>query len=685
LRVLIVAPSYGETAGIERALTATFTVRAAQVEELDALPSEIDIGDLDLIVFSAERATPVIAGAIARFHEQHPALPIVVVVPDIEQAEVVRITQAGADDLVPRGQLWHLAPAVRRALQRASERLERYELERRLASLERRYLTLVEELPVAFYVTSILPDALDAYVSPAIEDMFGYSRAEWLDGRARWADIVHPEDAPWVLGNWERTILSGQRWSADYRTRTKDGRTLWIHDEAVRIVDENGEPFAQGMMTDISARKQAEEQLQYQALHDSLTGLPNRLLFNDRLRQFLLESARELRSLALLLVDLDHFKEVNDTYGHGVGDTVLRRAGERFSGALRRHDTVARLGGDEFAVLLAGTGEPGARRAAEKLCASLREPITADGLTLNIGCSIGVVLHPRDGDDAETLQRCADIAMYTAKRAGGGYAVYQSEIDPHSVEQIDMIAALRRAIEHHQIAQAYQPVVDHDGRPVRLEVFARWTDQQLGPVPPHRFIPLAEQAGLTGPLTALVLDQSSRQAAEWAAMGLPLPISVNLSARNLQDDTLLESIRRALATGIAPGGLTLETTESALMADPMLGSTMIAALHELGARIAIDDFGTGYSSLASLQRMSVDELKIDRSFVCSMDARQSSAVIVKSAIDLAHNLGLVAVAEGVETAEQLHTVVSMGCDLVQGYHLCPPLAPGDVPAWLGER
>jgi diguanylate cyclase (GGDEF)-like protein/PAS domain S-box-containing protein len=438
---------------------------------------------------------------------------------------------------------------------------------------------------------------------------------------------------------------------------------------------------AQQELTD---RKRAEETMAHLALHDSLTDLPNRALLHERLRQAILAARRTDQPLALLVMDMDRFKEVNDTLGHYYGDVLLCQVGERLRDGLRASDTVARLGGDEFAVLLPGADLAGAQRAARKLLNILEHPFELEGNTLDVRVSIGLALYPDHGADAETLLRRADVAMYVAKRGGIGYALYTSDQDPYNPTRLALIGDLRRAIEQEELVLYYQPKLSYrTGRVTGAEALVRWPHPQHGLLAPAQFIPLAEQMGLIKPLSHCVLNLALRQCRAWYDAGLILPVAVNLSLRDLHDARLPEQIGQLLETwALPPALLHVEITEDAAMADPDRTLGVLTWLRGRGVHLAIDDFGTGQSSLAQLKRLPVDQLKIDQSFVREMTVNENDAVLVRSIIDLGHNLGLTVVAEGVEDAATATLLTSLGCDEGQGFYLSHPVPPDLLVAWL---
>jgi diguanylate cyclase len=426
----------------------------------------------------------------------------------------------------------------------------------------------------------------------------------------------------------------------------------------------------------------------HDALHDALTGLPNRTLLADRFEQALRAGTRTSSTTALLLIDLDRFKEVNDTLGHHVGDQLLAQIGPRLAGALRAGDTVARLGGDEFAVLLPEVdGLSGALDVASRLREALAEAFNVEDVELDVDASIGVVISGAHGNDAQTLLQRADIAMYVAKQQKRGVVVYDPENDDHSPERLSLLGQLRRGIERGELFLQYQPKMDlKTMEVVGVEALVRWQHPDRGMVPPNDFIPLAEHTGLIGPLTMSVLNMALAQVKVWADSGHHIPVAVNISARNLSDDTFADKVKGLLVEhAVASGLLEVEVTESAVMLEPEKAARILNELHAIGVRIAIDDFGAGYTSLAQLKNLPISELKIDKSFILAMHSNADDAMIVKSMIDLGHSLNMKVVAEGIETAHAVNTLADLQCDIGQGYHLCRPALSEALMQWYGQR
>ncbi|MGH2753014.1 MAG: putative bifunctional diguanylate cyclase/phosphodiesterase [Actinomycetota bacterium] len=427
-------------------------------------------------------------------------------------------------------------------------------------------------------------------------------------------------------------------------------------------------------------RKQADES-EHQALHDALTGLPNRLLLRDRIHQAILSARREKKSVGVLLMDLDRFKEINDTLGHHHGDAVLQQIGPRLRAVLRESDTLARLGGDEFAIVLPHVPDPAAAiHVVDKLRRALAEPFAIQDLTLEVDACVGIALFPEHGEDVDTLIQRADVAMYLAKGARSGCEIYTPSKDHHSASRLALLGELRSAIESGELVLHYQPKVDVQSREVTsVEALVRWQHPMRGLISPDDFVPLAEHTGLIGELTSDVICQALVQCRRWMDQGIEVGVAVNLSMRNLLDNKFPDEVAELLEVWDVPASmLTLEVTESTIMADPMRVLHIVSRLSDMGVEMSIDDFGTGYSSLAHLKRLPVAEIKIDRSFVRSMDTSASDAAIVRSTIDLAHNLGRRVVAEGVESEETLRRLAALGCDTAQGFYFGEPRAAAEM-------
>jgi diguanylate cyclase (GGDEF)-like protein len=431
-------------------------------------------------------------------------------------------------------------------------------------------------------------------------------------------------------------------------------------------------------------RKRADETVQYLAYHDVLTDLPNRTLFCDRLRQALLISHRESKPLALLLMDLNRFKEVNDTFGHQYGDLLLRQIGPRLRRCMRESDTVARIGGDEFAILLQNTDAEGAVLTARKVLKGLEIPFALKDAIIEVGASIGIAFYPDHGEEGDVLFQRADMAMYATKQAGGGYMVYATEHEQSSPRRLMLTGKLRRAIENGGLELYYQPLVNlKTNRVIGVEALARWPHPQLGPIPPDQFLPLAELTGLIRPFTQWVLKVICRRSEEWKKEGISLPISVNLSARNLQEMQFSDQVDEMIRNGrLQAGLLEFEITESMIMANPQRAMQVLARLSAMGIPLSIDDFGRGYSSLRYLKKLPVKKIKIDKSYIIDQVKHEGDVAIVQAIINMGHSLGLEVIAAGVEDQVTQDRLQVLGCDIVQGYHISDPLPAGEFIQWL---
>jgi len=424
--------------------------------------------------------------------------------------------------------------------------------------------------------------------------------------------------------------------------------------------------------------------LRHQATHDSLTDLPNRALLQERLAQTIQAADGKRRSVSLVMMDLDRFKEINDTLGHQVGDLLLKALGERLARTLWGSDTVARLGGDEFALLLPLADSSHTLQVINKVLNVLAEPFRIDDMTLDVEGSFGIAVYPDDSKNAVELISHAEVAMYQAKQRGERYVRYDPGQDPNSVQRLIRMTDLRHAGERNELALYYQPKIDvRTQRLAGAEALIRWHHPRHGLVMPDTFIPDAEKTGVIKPLSDWVLNEATRQCAEWNAAGMPLTIAINMSARVIQDLQLPARVAAALAEhGVRAEQLDIEVTETAIMSDPQRAAQVMTALDAMGVRLSIDDFGTGYTSLAQLKRLPVDEVKIDRSFVMNMLRDANDAMIVRSIIDLAHNMNRTVVAEGVESKKILDALAALNCDVVQGFFFSKPLPVADFQSWL---
>jgi diguanylate cyclase (GGDEF)-like protein/PAS domain S-box-containing protein len=553
-----------------------------------------------------------------------------------------------------------------------------------LSSADARFRSLVESSDDA--IIAYTPDGFVTSWNAAAERLLGYSYQEIL---GRPMDLLIPEDkhAEWV--EILRTLSQGSlRQGFETERIHKDGTRVPVALTVSPIYDGDTVTGVSGILRDITDRLALQDEMEFRALHDTLTDLPNRQLLADRFGQALRADNRAGTRTGLLVVDLDRFKEVNDTFGYRCGDELLRQVGPRLAGVLREVDTVARLGGDEFAVLLPNVQCAGdATKVAFKLAAALEMPFHVEGVDLDVEASIGVVISGEHGQDVTTLLQHADIAMDAAKTQTLGVFAYDPAFDSHTPSKLALLGDLRRALEHDELVLHYQPKVSlSTGDVVGAEALVRWQHPERGLVLPDDFIPMAEHTALIGPLTRHVLDIALAQARTWIDASRPVPIAVNLSARNLHNEHFAAQVAELLAAHDVPAHLLeLEVTESAIMIDPVRAQQMLEQLSALGLRISIDDFGSGYTSLGQLTSLPVSELKIDRSFVMTMAEDPGNAMIVQSIVDLGHNLGITLVAEGVETEQSLTTMAGLGCDVAQGYHICRPIPAAAFDIWCAER
>jgi len=567
----------------------------------------------------------------------------------------------------------------------ATDITERVRAEEALRQSEQYLSTIFDLAPIGMAVADM--DGCFVKTNEALQGMLQYS-AEEMNGM-HWSKTAYPEDVA-EEDQLDDQLVAGEieKYTIESRSIRKDGETIWTRQTVSEVRDEDGVAvFGIAMMEDITERKAMEDALIHQTLHDALTGLPNRVLFKDRVDQAVHLARRQARSFALLLLDLDRFKDLNDTCGHHYGDLLLQQLGNRLSGLLRPSDTVARLGGDEFAVVLPGADEPGAVFVATKIRQALTTPFQLDDQPFRIDASIGIALYPHQGNDITTLLRHADVAMYLAKRGSTGHQVYAVEQDQYAPARFQLTNDLRQALDGTGLLLHYQPkIAVRDGGIPGVEALVRWQHPTRGLLQPDEFIPLSEHTGLIKLLTSWVISEIVRQQRAWRDADLHLDIAVNLSATSFQDWELVETLTHLLpARATAGSSLTLEITEGAVMTDPVRATEILTRLHQLGVRIALDDFGTGYASLTHLKRLPLDEVKIDRSLVMDMREQEDNAYIIRSVVDLSHNLKRTVVAEGVEDQETLELLSGLGCDLAQGYFFSEPLPAAELERWMEQR
>ena len=517
------------------------------------------------------------------------------------------------------------------------------------------------------------------------ERLFGYTRSEMLGRDVR---ILRPPEKRNGSGLMLASIRAGRRMDRQELDRLrKDGTRVDVAISGTPVWSADNEIVAATFTYwDIARQKRLENELAERVSHDPLTGLPNRFLLRDRLEQALRVAERSAEPLALLEVDVDRFRDVNDAVGQQGGDALLMDAAARIHAELRAVDTVARIGTDVFAAVVPGADETAAALVAARLRSILQQPFEVARHEIDVEISVGVVIAPAHGSDVATLLRRCEVALGAAKRSRAGYALYAPDAEPDKPSRVILLSELRQAIERNELRLDYQPEVDlRTGETVRVEALLRWMHPTRGLVAPLDFIPVVEDTGLVGPLTRWVLDEATRQCRAWEEVGTTIPVAVNLSARSLLDPEVVDAVGDALeAAGLRGEMLTVEITEGVLMTDATRAREVIDGLHALGVRIALDDFGTGYSSFAYLDTLPIDEMKIDRSFVLGLE-RERGRAIVGTMIDLGHHLGFEVVAEGVEERGASERLSRLGCDTVQGFSVGRPMSPGALEAWLRER
>lgn len=555
-----------------------------------------------------------------------------------------------------------------------------------LEQSEEKYRILADYSPNWEYW--VAPDCSYLYVSPACRDVSGYVPADFFVDAGLMEKIIHPDD----LAGWKAHRSAAAAGTAPgphlFRISARDGSERWIEHVCKPVFDAAGQPIGlRGSLRDITDRQRAEQKLDFFAHRDPLTGLPNRALFAQLLAQAVLNAERSRTQFALLFLDLDNFKAINESLGHTLGDRLLVEVSKRLQGLLPDNSEIARIGGDEFYIIVDhAAGLSGIDLVAQRMIDALGEPFPIDDNMIYIGASIGIALYPNDGRDAANLQSSADAALHQAKAQGRGILRFFSpEMTRRSRARLALEADLRRALDQQELRLHYQPQIDlNSGKIVGVEALVRWQHPERGLIPPDDFIPLAEESGLVVMLGDWVLHAACQQIRSWTDAGIaPRQTAVNVSAVQLNRGHLLNSVRDALqASGVAPEQLELEITESFVLADRDQSFKTLSELKALGVRLSIDDFGTGYSSLAYLQQLKVHKLKIDLSFVRDVTTNSGNASIVKAVIALGHSLGLEVIAEGVEEDVQARYLHSLQCDVIQGYLISRPLPAEDMTHFL---
>jgi len=583
-------------------------------------------------------------------------------------------------------------PAVDGVVANARDVTERWRAEDALREAESRYRALVERVPAVTYITDVAnDDHRTVYISPQVETILGWSPAEWLADPEHWMKTIHPDDRERVMAEDARTGATGEPFRAEYRLRRRDERYIWVHDEAVPIEGQSeAVRLWQGVMFDITERRDRENQLAHQAFHDPLTGLPNRMLFMDRLTQALDQAPRVGHVVAVLFLDLDTFKLVNDRFGHDAGDRLLTAVAHRLEATLRPGDVLARLGGDEFTIMIANLHDRDASvHAAQRIIEQLRPPFTLDDRQVTVASSIGIAVS--DGHDSpDEVVGHADLALYAAKRRGSAQvAVFDPAMTLDAADQQRLKVDLDRALRRGELQLYFQPVVDlATGRLLEVESLVRWAHPERGLLPPADFLQAAEEAALIVPLGRWVLEAACQQTQRWrtdAPGAAPLPVSVNISPRQLAQPTFAADVTATLrATGLPPELLKLEIGENdaAGLVDEWIGSLRV--LKNLGVGLTVDNFGTHNVGLGVLRRMPIDTVKLDHSLIGGLERDRDGAALVRAVVGYARSSGLTIVAEGIETADQVRDLRSIGCDRGQGFFIAKPLPASEIAVLLAQ-
>jgi len=657
--------------------------RAAFLEELTNNRPDLVLSDYNLPQFNGLEA-------LRLCKENQIRVPFILVTGSLNEDAVVAFMKEGVDDYILKSSLKRLPSAVSNALEKHQAEQEKVRALEALRQSEERFQLVARATNDAIWDWDL--QANTVWWSDGARTLFGYEKGEVVVGPGWWQDRLYPQDKERVKAGVTAFIEGGaQFWSDEYRYRRADDTYALVIDRAFILRDPAGRAIRMiGSMMDITERRQAEERINLLAYYDELTGLPNRTLFENRLGQALSLAQRNKQLVAVMLLDLDRLRSLNESLGQAVGDSLLKQVAERLRVSVRGGDTVARFAGVGFALLLTQIGRRDdavnvAQRAkqilvdvASEVIDGLKSPYIAEGHELFVTASVGISVYPDNGEDAPTLLRNAGAALSAIKEQGGGFHFYAASMNENLINELTLERQLRRALERGEFTLHYQPQVKIDtGQIEGVEALIRWQSPELGPVSPANFIPLAEKNGLIVPIGEWSLRTACAQAKAWQDEGLPpLRMSVNLSPRQFEQPDLTSMVAGVLEeTGLDPGSLELELTESSIMKNAEHAIVILDALRKMKIQIAVDDFGSGYSSLSYLKRFPIDRLKIDQSFVSDATSDPTDAAIIMAIITLAHNLRLKVTAEGVETEEQLRFLHILRCDEMQGYLFSRPVPP----------